>query len=120
MDPQPPEPSQLSRWTQFWLIFLPLTLVCVWLLSPLRLHLQRRDADRTVELLRPLLAADARFLKVTVSRTTKDRARLAGEVASKEDLVALYYLVEQAHPPQKPGFAVRFPLPSKNDFRDFH
>jgi hypothetical protein len=78
------------------------------------LHLQRRDADRTVELLRPLLAADARFLKVTVSWTTKGRALLAGEVVSKEDLVALYYLVGEAHPPQKPAFAVRFPLPRKN------
>jgi hypothetical protein len=96
-------------------VFLPLTLVCVWLLASLRLHLQRRDADRTVELLRPLLAADARFLKVTISRTTKGRALLAGEVDSKEDLVALYYLVDEAHPPQKPGFAVKFPLPRPND-----
>jgi hypothetical protein len=36
-------------------------------------------------------------------------------IASKEDLVALYYLVGEAHPLQKPGFNVRFPLPRKND-----
>jgi hypothetical protein len=91
-------------------IFLTLVLVCLGFLLPR--YLQRRAAVGTADLLRPLLASDARFIKVTVSPTTTGRSRLDGSVASDADAAALRQLVSQAHPPQKPVFAVRVLMPS--------
>lgn len=58
-----------------------------------------RDAERTVDILRPAVAADARFRNVSVSMTTGPGVFLVGTVASAGDWDALSRLVEQTPTP---------------------
>jgi hypothetical protein len=68
---------------------------------------RRREAGRTADMLRSMLVSDARFQKVTVSRSTNGRVFLHGSVASEENLRALRALVEQGHLPTQPGISVQ-------------
>lgn len=65
-----------------------------------------RDAARTVDILRPIVAADARFRGVTVSQTTSPGVWLTGTVASTGDWDALHMLVERTPVPSQAHFAV--------------
>ena len=80
-------------------------MVCLGFLLPG--HLRRRAAAHTVEQLRPLLAVDARFRKVSISCSTLGSTIIGGTVNSGADAIALHHLVEQAHPPQTPSFVVQ-------------
>jgi hypothetical protein len=65
-----------------------------------------RDAERTVDILRPMIAADARFREVSVSMTTGPGVWLVGTVASTNDWDALRRLVEQTPIPFHANLAV--------------
>src|SRR6185295_19991831 len=84
-----------SRRAVFWICFLAIAGVCLAL--ALSGQHRRREGGRTAEILRSMLASDARFQSVTVSVGTNGRVALHGSVASDEDLRALRALVEQAH-----------------------
>src|SRR6266481_6253944 len=107
-----PQPRHLSRRTEFWVIFLTLVLVFLGFLLPG--YLQRVNAARTVSLLRPLLRADARFSKITISQSTLGCAILRGSVVSNADALALRRVVEQAHPPQEAWIMVEVATPDAN------
>lgn len=70
-------------------------------------RVRRYNAARTVEILRPLIAADARFVRVTVSYGTNGRAYIHGEVDSAEALAALRELVQRTRLPSNPSIGVR-------------
>jgi hypothetical protein len=63
---------------------------------------RRHNAAQSVQTLRQLLSADARFAKVQVLRSTNAKVWLDGEVASADALAALHRLVTQAHLPAQP------------------
>ena len=86
------------------MVFLLVAGVCL-VLALSGLH-RRREAGRTAQILRSLLASDVRFQKVTVSSSTNARVYLHGSVASGDDRQALRTLVEQAHLPVGPGISV--------------
>jgi hypothetical protein len=89
----------------FWLVFLTAVSVCfVIALSGLHRH---RNAGRTADILRPMLASDTRFQKVVVALATNARVYLEGSVNSAADLEALHRLVEQTKLPSQPAFSVR-------------
>lgn len=67
---------------------------------------RRSEGFRTAEVLRSIVAADARFLKVKVSCSTNGRVLLYGTVASPEDLQTLRTLVERSSLPRQPGISV--------------
>ena len=93
-----------SRRVVFWICFLAVAGVC--LAFALSGQHRRREGSRTAEMLRPMLASDTRFQKVTVSLGTNGRVFLHGSVASVGDLRALRTLVEQGHLPTQPAISV--------------
>jgi hypothetical protein len=97
-------PALRSRRTVFWTGFIAAAAVCFALAVPG--SIQRHKAMRTVEILRPLLAADPRFARVQAVCTTIGRAYLNGWVNSAEDLAALQRLVGQAQLPSPLGWSV--------------
>jgi hypothetical protein len=58
-----------------------------------------RDAERTIGILRSAVAADTRFVDVSVSMTTGPGVFLTGTVGSRDDWDALQRLVEQTTTP---------------------
>ena len=89
----------------FWVVFLAVVAVCFAFAFS---GLQRRDhARRAADLLRPMIASDARFQKVTVALATSGGVLLEGSVASTNDLGVLQRLVEQTQIPSQPVFLVR-------------
>ena len=99
----------------FWVVFLAAVAVCLTLaVSGLHRH---RDAGRTADILRPMLASNARFQKVVVALTTNARVFLGGSVNSATDLEALHKLVEQTQLPTQPAFSVHIDSdPTNNAF----
>lgn len=76
---------------------------------------RRRDliqSQQTATMLRPLLAADARFSDVEALYSTGGQAILMGTLRSDADLQALKHLVEEAHPPQNPALAIHIISPN--------
>ena len=71
---------------------------------------------RSVQLLRPLIAADQRFGTVRVRTGTAGKVTIFGELRSSE-LEALKRLVEDAQPPRRPNFSVMV-LPDPNERSD--
>jgi len=101
-----------SRRVVFWVCFLAVVGVCIKL--ALSCQIRRGKAQRTVELLRSMVASDPRFQKVTASYGTNGSAWLNGNVSSEEDLRALRTLVEQGHLPMQPGISVHVDSPPQN------
>ena len=65
-----------------------------------------RDAQRTIEILTPKVAADARFQNVRVTFATGPGVYLVGPVACGDDLEALRHLVERTRVPVPAHLAV--------------
>ena len=73
-----------------------------------------RDAERTVEILRSTVAAEARFRAVSVSMTTGPGVYLTGTVGSSDDWEGLRRLVEQTPTPARAHLAVGLDTNSPN------
>ncbi len=97
MEKQPSRHPKLPLGKQAWVIVLIVALVCLALCTPG--YLQRRAADRTVELLQPVVSGDARFSRLRVWRS-EDHAVVGGIVSSKADAAAVKDLVFHAQPTQ--------------------
>ncbi len=98
MNTQPSQRHQLAQGKQFWIILLILALACLLGLS-VPGYLRRREADRTVDLLQPVISRDARLSRVMVWRS-KDNAVVGGVVASESGVAAVKQLVREAQPTQ--------------------
>ncbi len=101
-----------SRRVEFWTAFILISGICFAL--AISGNVRRYNAGRTVEILRPLIAADARFAKVTVSYGTNGRAYLSGQVDSADSLAALRESVRQARLPSQLAIGVRVESPAPN------
>ena len=89
----------------FWGLFLSGILgIYILFLYP-RLHF-RAQGSRIAEVLRPRIAADPRFARVRVERSSSGIVYVTGEVGTDSDLEALKQLIEQADIPWRPGFLV--------------
>ncbi len=101
-----------SRRAEFWTVFILISGICFAL--AISGSARRYNAGKTVEILRPLIAADPRFSRVKVSYGTNGRAYLTGRVNSAEDLEAFRELVRQARLPSQPSIDVRVEPPVPN------
>jgi len=94
--PQMTEQRHPNQRRRFWMNLVLLGLMCLTILFPACFH--RWQAKRTVDLLQPLTASDARFTRIRIWRSG-DHAMVAGLVASEADERALRALVHVANPP---------------------
>lgn len=92
-----------------WFWFLVVSAVAGILVSVLMPRARfRARGHESVRILNPLFAADPRFRDIHASIVAADgRVFVSGEVATDSDLIALKGLIEDAHPPRKPGMNVR-------------
>ena len=104
------------RQVTYWALILVTAAFCF--AFHLSLRAQHRDAGRTAEILRPLLAAEPRFAKVQVTCATNARVFLRGHVGSAADLTALRALADRAGLPMQPIFAVRVETPSAQHLKE--
>ena len=89
----------------FWVVFLMIACVCCLFLYPaFKPHLGEGKAD---QILRAVLASDARFIGVRVIHGTNGFIGLDGSVRSEDDLQALRLAVERAHPPHNVAILVK-------------
>jgi hypothetical protein len=89
----------------FWIAFPLIVLACLAVVLPGTL--KRRAAAETSNMLRPLIAADARFSNVVVSTATSGISIVQGSVGSQTDMEALRKVIVRANTPQKPLLTVR-------------
>jgi len=90
----------------FWFTFLPLVLA-VYFLGIYPTQHRMNQCNKAERILKPLIAANPRFIRVRVVRGIPDTIAIGGNLQSESDLNALKQLIEDAHLPINPILCVK-------------